>query len=197
MATVVQLPIRSVITPERPRAAAPISARRTGTSPAVRADLRLGRLESPLGPLVAGAGDEGIAFLRFADETYTADDDRLRPITPGHDGFLERLALELAEYFAGNRRQFTVPLAPGGTAFQRRVWTALADIPHGETRSYAELAAAVGQPRAMRAVGRANACNPLLIVLPSHRVINRNGDIGGYAGGRHRKQYLLDLERRA
>lgn len=101
---------------------------------------------------------------------------------------------ELAEYFAGRRRDFQIPLAPAGTPFQRRVWEALRRIPHGSTATYQEIARAVGSPRAARAVGAANACNPLAIVVPCHRVIRSDGALGGYAGGAGRKEALLNLE---
>ena len=101
---------------------------------------------------------------------------------------------QLAEYFAGRRRDFQIPLAPVGTPFQRRVWDALRRIPHGSTATYQEIARAVGSPRAARAVGAANACNPLAIVVPCHRVIRSDGALGGYAGGTGRKAALLNLE---
>ena len=102
---------------------------------------------------------------------------------------------QLQEYFDGERRQFSLPLAPRGTEFQRRVWAALAEIPYGETRSYGELATALGRPGASRAVGMANGRNPISIVVPCHRVVGANGSITGYAGGVERKVYLLDFER--
>jgi len=107
---------------------------------------------------------------------------------------LPTLRRQLDEYLAGGRRAFDLPLAPEGTDFQRRVWRALLEIPHGETRSYADLARAVGSPRAMRAVGQANRRNPIGVVVPCHRVIAADGTIGGYAGGLDRKRHLLRLE---
>jgi len=101
---------------------------------------------------------------------------------------------ELREYLAGERRQFTAELRPLGTPFQCAVWTALASIPYGHTCSYAELAARVGTGRGARAVGRANACNPLPIVLPCHRVIGAAGDLVGFGGGLPTKRWLLQLE---
>jgi AraC family transcriptional regulator of adaptative response/methylated-DNA-[protein]-cysteine methyltransferase len=158
-------------------------------------------LRSPLGPLVAGATSKGICLLEFTDrrmlETQFAALRKLfgAPIIPGAHEYLEQLRSELARYFAGSLRSFSVPLAYPGTAFQRRVWEQLLAIPYGETRSYQELAAAVGEPKAVRAVGRANGLNRICILIPCHRVINKNGDLGGYGGGLRRKQYLLDLER--
>lgn len=103
---------------------------------------------------------------------------------------------QLAEYFAGRRTSFDLPLAPEGTEFDQATWNALLGIPHGETISYAELARRVGRPGAARAVGRANGRNPLAIVIPCHRVIAADGSLGGYSGGLSTKRLLLDLESR-
>ena len=107
---------------------------------------------------------------------------------------LRRAKKELAEYFAGTRHRFTFPVAPKGTPFQKAVWAALRDIPYGETRTYGEIAAAVGRPKAARAVGAANHVNPLLIVTPCHRVVGANGSLTGFAAGLDRKALLLALE---
>jgi methylated-DNA-[protein]-cysteine S-methyltransferase len=104
---------------------------------------------------------------------------------------------QLAEYFAGQRQQFTIPLKMTGTPFQHRVWQELVRIPYGQTISYAELARRIGQPTASRAVGHANGHNPISILVPCHRVIGANGKLTGYAGGIGRKRWLLDWERRA
>lgn len=112
------------------------------------------------------------------------------------DRLLLRAAEELGEYFAGRRRNFTLSLAPRGTEFQQRVWSELRRIPYGETRSYGEIARAIGQPRACRAVGMANNRNPIAILIPCHRVIGRDGSLTGYAAGLTVKQQLLELERR-
>ncbi len=103
---------------------------------------------------------------------------------------------QLEEYFAGSRTEFELPLAPAGTAFQRDAWTALRAIPYGATRSYAEQAAALGRPRAIRAVGAANGRNPIAIVVPCHRVVGSRGALTGYGGGVERKEWLLGHERR-
>src|SRR5262245_24385160 len=160
-------------------------------------------LRSPLGPLVAGATDRGICLLEFTDrrmlETQfkTVGKHFKMPAVPGTNEHLQRLQVELAEYFAGTRRKFTVPLVFPGTDFQRQVWNELLKIHYGQTRSYQDLAAAVGQPKAVRAVGRTNGLNRIAILIPCHRVINKNGDLCGYGGGLARKKYLLDLERRS
>ena len=104
---------------------------------------------------------------------------------------------ELAEYFAGTRQSFTVPLDAPGTPFEERVWQALNRIPYGETRSYEDIAREVATPAAVRAVGRANGMNRIAIVIPCHRVLNKSGELGGYGGGLWRKRRLLDLERTA
>lgn len=109
---------------------------------------------------------------------------------------LWQAAAELGEYFAGWRRNFTLPLAPRGTEFQLRVWNELRRIPCGETRTYGEIARAIGQPRACRAVGMANNRNPIAILIPCHRVIGSNGSLTGYAAGLAIKRQLLELERR-
>ena len=109
---------------------------------------------------------------------------------------LARAAAQLREYFAGERTMFDLPLAPDGTGFQRIVWEALERIPYGVTRTYGELAAAIGRPAASRAVGSANSRNPISIIVPCHRVIGANGTLTGYAGGMRAKQWLLDHEQR-
>jgi AraC family transcriptional regulator of adaptative response/methylated-DNA-[protein]-cysteine methyltransferase len=157
---------------------------------------------SPLGPLITGATDDGVCFLEFTDRRMLeAQFQTLQkrfgvPVVPGTNRHLETLQEELAGYFAGRVRQFSVPLVYPGTPFQQRVWEQLLLIPYGETRSYQALAFAVGSPSAVRAVGTANGFNRIAIVIPCHRVVNKNGDLGGYGGGLRRKQYLLNLEQR-
>ncbi len=162
--------------------------------------VRVTWLESPLGPLVAGATEEGVCLLEFTDrrmlETQLETVRRRvgEPIVPGTNGHLERLGEELSGYFAGKVRKFGVPLVCPGSAFQRRVWEALLAIPYGETRSYGSLAEALGAAGAARAVGHANGLNRIGILIPCHRVVNASGDLGGYGGGLWRKRLLLDLE---
>ena len=102
---------------------------------------------------------------------------------------------QLEEYFAGKRKTFDLPLVPKGTEFQQKVWKALTEIPYGETRTYGEIAAAVGNPKAARAVGMANNKNPIGIIIPCHRVVGANGKLVGYAGGMEKKEWLLSLEK--
>lgn len=157
-------------------------------------------LDTPLGPMLAGAADERICLLEFADRPLLPRQlERVQAslgsvAIPGHHPRLDRLAGQLAEYFAGARRRFDIPLAFTGTPFQARVWRLLLDIPYGTTISYAELARRTGSPGGYRAVGRANGDNRMAIVVPCHRVVPANGGLGGYGGGVHRKQRLLDLE---
>ncbi|HEY5933464.1 MAG TPA: methylated-DNA--[protein]-cysteine S-methyltransferase [Kofleriaceae bacterium] len=115
---------------------------------------------------------------------------------PGKTRVLALAAAQLVEYFAGERREFALPIAPRGTGFQERVWNALVAIGYGETRTYGELARAIGRPAASRAVGTANAKNPLSIIVPCHRVIAASGELTGYAGGLPAKRWLLDHEAR-
>jgi AraC family transcriptional regulator of adaptative response/methylated-DNA-[protein]-cysteine methyltransferase len=157
-------------------------------------------LDTPVGPLVAGATDEGVCLLEFAEPSrQKAQLSALRrqfgAVEPGRHDFTDQLAEELAEYFGGSRREFTVPVVLTGTPFQHRVWEELLRIPYGETRSYEDVARAVGSASAVRAVGSANGRNRIAIVVPCHRVINKGGALGGYGGGLDRKQFLLDLER--
>jgi AraC family transcriptional regulator, regulatory protein of adaptative response / methylated-DNA-[protein]-cysteine methyltransferase len=158
-------------------------------------------LRSPLGPLVAGATAEGICLLEFSDrrmlEAQFAAVRKLfqAPVVPGSNQHLKSLEVELAAYFAGALSQFSVPLVYPGTTFQCQVWKQLLTIPYGETRSYEDMAVAIGNPNAVRAVGRANGLNRIAIVIPCHRVVNKSGELGGYGGGLRRKQFLLDLER--
>jgi AraC family transcriptional regulator of adaptative response/methylated-DNA-[protein]-cysteine methyltransferase len=163
--------------------------------------IRMAWIETPLGPMAAGATDRGICLLEFTDRRMLeAQFETLSrrfslPIVPGENGLVVRLRGELGRYFAGGLKKFTVPLEYPGTEFQVRVWRALLDIPFGETRSYEDVARAVGAPGAMRAVGHANGLNRIGIVIPCHRVVNKSGELGGYGGGLWRKKRLLALER--
>ncbi len=157
-------------------------------------------MPTPLGPMIAGATDEGICLLEFSDRRMLeAQFDTVGrwfegPRVMGTNQHLQRLRSELAGYFAGAVRTFSVPLVYPGTPFQQRVWEKLLAVPYGQTRSYQELATAVGDPAAVRAVGRANGMNRIAILIPCHRIVNKNGDLGGYGGGLRRKQHLLNLE---
>ncbi len=144
-------------------------------------------VETPIGTLWLSATRDGLAEVAFAE--------RAAPGAPR--GLLAEAAGQLRAYFAGELERFDLPLAPHGTPFQRGVWDAVSAIPYGSTASYSEIAAAVGRPRACRAVGAANGRNPLAIVVPCHRVVGAAGALTGYGGGLERKRALLDLERAA
>jgi AraC family transcriptional regulator, regulatory protein of adaptative response / methylated-DNA-[protein]-cysteine methyltransferase len=160
-------------------------------------------LESPLGPIVSAANDRGIVLLEFTDrrmlETQFSTLKKLfsYAIVPGENEHLTSVKKELDSYFTGELRQFSVPLVYPGSPFQVRVWNELLRIPYGETCSYEELARRVGSTSGQRAVGHANGLNRLAILIPCHRVVNKDGKLGGYGGGLWRKQYLLDLEKGA
>jgi len=157
-------------------------------------------IESPVGPLIAGADDRGICLLEFSDrrmleaQLKTLSHRLRRPLVPGGHPLLDRLRTELAEYFEGTRNAFEVPLHAPGTPFQELVWAELLKVPFGELRSYEDIAIAIGRPKAVRAVGRANGMNRIAIVIPCHRVVGKDGSPTGYGGGIWRKQRLLDLE---
>lgn len=158
-------------------------------------------IDTPLGSMVAGATSDGICLLEFTDRSILDDQFAALqrwfacPIIPGQNAHLLQLQAELGEYFAGTRQHFDVLLVYPGTPFQRQVWDELLRIPHGETRSYQQVAELIGAPNAQRAVGHANGLNRIAIVIPCHRVVNKHGELGGYGGGLWRKQTLLDLER--
>ena len=148
---------------------------------------------SPLGPVqLLARGDALIAaHLNTPEAKYPLPDAQR-----GTSAVLARAAQQLAEYFAGTRSAFDLPLAAEGTPYQQRVWQTLATIPFGATWSYGQLARALGDPKASRAVGAANGKNPLWIIVPCHRVIGANGSLTGYAGGLAAKKWLLAHEQR-
>lgn len=133
--------------------------------------------------------DSGGAVVRIGFGVLDVEGSALSPTALTNEA-----ATQLMEYFAGKRRTFSLPLAPKGTPFQKEVWQALSSIPYGQTRSYADIAAQVGRPKAYRAVGMANNRNPIPIVIPCHRVVGSSGDMVGYAYGTKIKRYLLELE---
>jgi methylated-DNA-[protein]-cysteine S-methyltransferase len=148
--------------------------------------------ESPIGRLTLISDGAALAHLEFESPRYP-----FAPAPPGNDKILDAARRELDAYFKGGLTTFNVPVAPQGTAFQRRCWAALQAIPYGVTRSYGQQAQAIGAPKAVRAVGLANGRNPISIIIPCHRVIGANGSLTGYGGGMARKQFLLDLEQGA
>ena len=156
-------------------------------------DVRYAYAPSPVGRLLL-AGDEGaLRYLLFVDGRHPAGPE---PGWQQADEPFREAMRQLDAYFAGELTEFSLPLEPAGTAFQRSVWAALCDIPYGETISYGELARRIGKPQAVRAVGAANGQNPLAIVVPCHRVIGSDGKLTGYGGGLETKEALLALERK-
>jgi len=142
---------------------------------------------SPIGEILITYNEEFITDLRFdLEQTQIC----------GPSPILDRCIFELDEYFAGTRSTFDVPIAPAGTAFQQKVWGALCTIPCGEIADYGSIAAAIGQPKAARAVGGANNRNPIYIIVPCHRVIGKSGKMVGYGGGIWRKQWLIAHEQK-
>jgi AraC family transcriptional regulator, regulatory protein of adaptative response / methylated-DNA-[protein]-cysteine methyltransferase len=162
--------------------------------------LNLTRLETPLGPMLACGTAQGICLLEFTDrrglETELQDLARRlnAVIVQSENPHFAPLRAQLADYFGGTRREFSLPLHTPGTAFQQTVWQELGRIPYGSTRSYGQQAAALGRPTAVRAVASANGLNRIAILIPCHRVIGADGHLTGYAGGLWRKKRLLELE---
>jgi AraC family transcriptional regulator of adaptative response/methylated-DNA-[protein]-cysteine methyltransferase len=160
------------------------------------------RLLTPLGPMIAAGSDAGLCLLEFPEPSRLPRQlkriDRLfqRPIAPGEHPILEQTRREVAEYFAGTRSSFEVPLRLDGTNFQRQVWNALLTIPFSATMSYRQLARCIARKGAQRAVGRANGDNRFAIIVPCHRVVRSDGTLCGYGGGLWRKRWLLQHERR-
>jgi methylated-DNA-[protein]-cysteine S-methyltransferase len=151
-------------------------------------------IETPLGPLLAVARDGALAELNFVSRDEEATLARLSSLEARHDAAaLDEVRRQIDEYFAGKRTRFELRLAPEGSAYQKKVWARLAGIPYGATASYGQLARQLAS--SARAVGRANATNPIAIVVPCHRVIGNDGKLTGYAGGLERKAALLNLER--
>lgn len=159
-------------------------------------------MDTPIGPLRIVASQDAILCVepenyfekKAGQATGQVLVDRIIPDDPSGD-LVKACMRELKEYFAGQRQKFDLPLSPEGTSFQQKVWRKLQQIPYGETRSYQELAEMTGDKNASRAIGLANNCNPILILIPCHRVIGADGSLTGYAAGLEAKRYLLDLEK--
>ena len=150
------------------------------------------RVHTPLGPLTLAATQEGLAGAWFDGQAHHPG--ALEAPVDGGQRWLAQAAQELADYFAGRRRSFSVPLDPQGTAFQASVWLALQRIACGQLHSYGAIAEEIGRPAAARAVGAAVGRNPISVIVPCHRVVGRDGSLTGYAGGLSRKEALLKLE---
>lgn len=148
------------------------------------------KIETEIGPMYLVASDtalKGVFWRKPSGSLVEIEECKV----------LRLAEKEIRDYLAGRLRKFTVPLDPEGTEFQQRVWLELRRIPYGQTKSYKDIATALGMPKACRAVGTANGRNPLSIIVPCHRVIAANGTLGGYAGGLPRKEQLLSIERGA
>ena len=163
--------------------------------------LQVTKVPTPIGEMLACAGLDGLYLLEFSDrptlqrQLAAVQTQCGATIQPGENAHLRQIAEQLADYFAARRQCFSVPLRLSGTAFQCAVWRGLQAIPYGQTRSYKQQAAALGRPKAVRALANANGQNRMAIVIPCHRVIGADGSLTGYAGGLARKQFLLELER--
>lgn len=158
-------------------------------------------LQTPIGIICIQEEEETITALhvdRQYEERYhlcRSSDAELSFLEEPATGLLKAAGIQLMEYFQGKRKEFSLPLSPQGTVFQRKVWEALCTIPYGQTRSYGEIAAQIGNPKACRAVGGANNKNPIMIFIPCHRVIGADGSLVGFGGGLEAKRYMLDLEK--
>jgi AraC family transcriptional regulator of adaptative response/methylated-DNA-[protein]-cysteine methyltransferase len=163
--------------------------------------LKASWLDTKLGPMIAIADEDTLYLLEFVDRRgLEREVERLRQrthsaILPGTTQPIHLIEEELEQYFEGKRREFKTPLTFLGSPFQKRVWEELQKIPYGKTCSYADIAKAIGNPSSFRAVANANGANQIAIVIPCHRVINTNGELGGYGGGTARKKWLLNLEK--
>lgn len=151
------------------------------------------QIETPVGPVMITATDKAITSIRFGTET---PENSTSTADPASAPLLQEAARQLREYFSGTRRDFTLPLEPDGTPFQKTVWQALLTIPYGETRTYGQIAVQIDHNKSFRAVGMANNRNPIVIVVPCHRVLGYDGKLTGYAGGLDIKGQLLDIEKR-
>lgn len=165
--------------------------------------VKISCMVSQVGPLLLGVQEQSLRFVHFGqpqrlmEQLLRLQQHLKKPLRAAPHRLLDQAEEELNEYFAGNIREFTIPIKAIGTPFQEKVWQALCQIPYGVTWSYEQLANRIGQPAASRAVGLANGANPISIIIPCHRVINKDGQLGGYGGGKWRKEWLLALEQQA
>lgn len=163
--------------------------------------LKAAWLDTPLGPMIAIANEEALYLLEFVDRRGLEKEiERLRQktksaIIPGHTQAIDSIEQELQQYFAGKLQEFKTPLCLSGSPFQQSVWEELKRIPYGTTISYSDLAIVIDRPTAFRAVAQANGANQFAIIIPCHRVINMNGELGGYGGGISRKKWLIQHEK--
>ena len=151
-------------------------------------------IDTPVGKLHIHANKVAVTYVGFFDDARFPDthNKQIKPLAGNK--ISQKAATQLIQYFAGQRKVFDLPLAPQGTDFQKQIWQQLVEVKYGETASYLDLACAIKNPKACRAVGAANGKNPISIVLPCHRIVGSNGKLTGYAGGLDRKSFLLSLE---
>jgi len=163
--------------------------------------LKSSYIDTPLGQMLAISNQEALYFLEFND--WRGLDRKIGQLTAktqttiisGSFAPIESIRHELESYFSGKLKEFKTPLHLWGTSFQNNVWQELIHLPYGQTRSYQTQARAIGKPTAFRAVANANGTNPMAIIIPCHRIINNNGNLGGYGGGVARKKWLIDFEK--
>jgi AraC family transcriptional regulator of adaptative response/methylated-DNA-[protein]-cysteine methyltransferase len=164
--------------------------------------IKISKIETPLGEMIAGTTDEGVCLLEFNDRKILPEEYNVlkkllnTTIEDGENKHSKTLKKQLKEYFNGRRKEFTVPLVTPGSTFQQTVWKELQNIPFGTTRSYHEQSLALGNPDSVRAVANANGMNRIAILVPCHRVIGSDGCLVGYGGGLRRKKWLLDHEKK-
>jgi AraC family transcriptional regulator, regulatory protein of adaptative response / methylated-DNA-[protein]-cysteine methyltransferase len=164
--------------------------------------IKTSNIETPLGEMIAGATEDGVCLLEFTDRRMLPSElqdlkELLKTtVEEGDNDHLKQLSTQLAEYFEGKRKDFSVPLMICGTEFQRIVWNELLNIPFGSTRSYQQQADILNKPGSVRAVAGANGKNRIAIIIPCHRVIGSDGHLTGYGGGLKRKKWLLDHEKK-
>jgi AraC family transcriptional regulator of adaptative response/methylated-DNA-[protein]-cysteine methyltransferase len=158
--------------------------------------------ESPMGAIIIAANGDGVCLVEFSDRRMLEYQLKVlkkyfpAPLVPGKNKYIIQAEKELKEYFSGKRKKFSVRIKFPGTAFQQKVWNELIKIPYGKTISYEELAGRAGIKKASRAAGTANGMNRIGVIIPCHRVVNKNGNLGGYGGGVWRKKKLLELEKK-
>ena len=158
------------------------------------------RIHTPIGPLLAGATDEGICLLEFTDRRKLETQIRIlgkrmnAEFYPGKNPWFDVLARQLRQYFSGERKDFDIPLVTPGTPFQQKVWESIKRVPYGKITTYKRQSLELGNPKAVRAIGHANGDNRIAILIPCHRVLGNNGELVGYGGGLWRKKFLLELE---
>lgn len=164
--------------------------------------IKITRIDTPLGEMIAGATKEGICLLEFNDrKNLDSEFEDLASlfntkVVNGRNKHLRELKKQLKDYFKGTRKEFTIPLIKQGTEFQQEVWKELQRIPYGTTRSYLDQATSLNNPGSVRAVANANGANRIAIIIPCHRVIGSDGSLVGYGGGLERKRWLIDHERK-